>query len=482
MRHSLLAVRRPDAARLTCHLALLCGALAIASPTAAVPSASHALHMSPAQVQWFAAGYQLCAGPLQLGAGGLADRLGPRRVLLGALAVFAAGSFLATVAVHAPWLIAARLLQGTGGAALSPISLALLLGLHSATGHEDRAVAGWVSTAAVASCIGPLLGGSLTSLLGWRGVFGALAVLAALTACRARSLPAPHPDPKAPMPLDALGIALCTGAGTAILITFTAATARSAAFATAAALSSAVLLALLVRQTRRHPHPALDAGLLRRAPARRALLALFTLFTANSAFHFLAYFHLSRAHALSPVQATLVALPAVLPAVLAGRLAVARSAHHRGPALMRAGLLCVTAGLLAATAGCRRPTPLWLLSGGYVLVGCGLGLANGAAMTTVARHRAAHLTSRATATATTFAMLGGASGPVAAGAALAIAAHLPFGRGAPSGDLPAAALTAGASGGIQQGVTVGVHASLVLLALGTAAAAFALGRRARLDR
>ncbi len=52
-------------ARCTCHLALLCGALAVAAPTAAVPAVSDALGMGPALTQWFAAAYQLTSGPLQ---------------------------------------------------------------------------------------------------------------------------------------------------------------------------------------------------------------------------------------------------------------------------------------------------------------------------------------------------------------------------------------------------------------------------------
>ncbi|MBT2383604.1 MFS transporter [Streptomyces sp. ISL-11] len=449
----------------------MCGALAIAAPAAALPAASQDLRLSPAQAQWFAAGYQLSAGPLQLGAGRLADRIGPRRVLLAALAVFTAGTLWAAVAGGAPGLIGARLLQGTGGAVLSPVSLTLLLALHRTSGNETRAVAGWVSTAAVASCLGPLLGGSLTTALGWRGVFGALAVLAAVTVCGALALPVARTPLMSRTPLDITGIALCTGAAAAILIAVTG----PAALTTVSGPAAAVLLLLLVRRTRRHPHAALDARLLRHSPAHRALWGLLTLFTANSAFTFLTYFYLAHAHALGPFRATLLTLPATLPAVLTGRLAAAGTARGHGRRLLRAGLLCVAAGLLTATSGFGRPTPLWLLCGAYVLVGCGLGLANGAAMATVtARHR----TAGATATATTFAMLGGASGPVVAGAVLLAADRLPFVRGTPPGP-PGTARGAGhASWPIaEQHLTAGIHASLAVLALTTATAALALTRR-----
>ncbi|MEU4212381.1 MFS transporter [Streptomyces sp. NPDC026206] len=375
------------------------GALAIAAPMAAVPVTSRALHMGPGQAQWFAAGYQLSAGALHLGAGRLADRIGPRRVLLAAVTVFGAGSLLAATAVSASCLIFARLLQGSGGSALSPVSLALLLNLRRDSGNEARAVAGWVSTAAFASCLGPLLGGCLASTLGWRGIFGALAVLAAVTVCCSLGLPAD------------------------------------------------------VRRTRCDPHPSPGPGLLRRAPARRALCGLLILFTANSAFHFLSYCYLSHTHSLTPFQAALAASPATLPAVLTGRPAAARAALGQGPTLIRAGLLCIAAGLLVAATGYRHPTPLWLLSCACSLVGCGLGLANGAAMTTVVLHSTEHHTSRATAMATTFAMLGGALGPVLAGTALSATRGLSFAHGPPQ--MP------------------GVHTALSLIALVTAMAAFA---------
>ncbi|MFI9311382.1 MFS transporter [Streptomyces triculaminicus] len=115
------------------------------------------------------------------------------------------------------------------------------------------------------------------------------------------------------------------------------------------------------------------------------------------------------------------------PAVFTGRWA---ARHTRGPGdgapLMRTGLLCLAAGLLTGGLGRDGPTPLWLVGISCSLVGCGLGLANGAAMATVTRDRPLHTASRATATATTFAMLGGAAGPALAGALTTSLPHLPL--------------------------------------------------------
>ncbi|MEU1783824.1 hypothetical protein ABZ545_30725 [Streptomyces abikoensis] len=99
----------------------------------------------------------------------------------------------------------------------------------------------------------------------------------------------------------------------------------------------------------------------------------------------LTYFELTRAHGLSPFRAALVTLSAVAPGAITGRWAARRTKAPGGGAhLMRTGLLCIAAGLLTGSLGGGRPTPLWLNAGSCALTGCGLGLANGAAMTTVA--------------------------------------------------------------------------------------------------
>ncbi|WP_179079224.1 MFS transporter [Streptomyces rectiverticillatus] len=503
----------PRTTALPCHLALLCGALAIAAPAAAVPLVSHDLRLGPAQTAWFAAAYQLGCGPLQLGAGRIADRYGPRRVLLSALAVFTAGSLLAAAAVGGPWLVGARLMQGAGGSALSPVSLTLLLQWCPGPEAEPRAVAGWVSTAGVASCLGPLLGGSLAALLGWRAVFGALAALAAFTFRRVHAGPADRPrdsqeaggDDRSEVPgidrsdvpgtgrldalgtersdvpgierLDAPGIVLCTGTAGAVVVGLTAPAAQEPALAVAAAGAVAVLLPLAVHRARQHVHSALDVRLLREAPSRRALLVLLILFAANSAFTYLLYFALARGHGLGPFRAALVMLPAALPAVVAGRLAARRTGRGAGPALMRGGLLLMAAGLLTGCAGRHEPTPLWLTGCACALVGCGLGLANGAAMATVTGCRDRRRTSAAVATATAFAMAGGAAGPAVAGAVLTAVGELVPVCGAPAcvprGPAPAAAAASGDAGAGPY-AAVGVHVSLSLLGLATAAAALTL--------
>lgn len=459
--------RVPCLAPFACHAALLCGALAIASATAAVPAVAADLEMKPVQTQWFAAAYQLTCGPLQLGVSHFADRYGARRILLVALVTFAAASLLATAATTTAVLIAARLVQGAGGAALSPVSLTLLLTLRGRTENEPHAVAGWVSTAAAATCLGPVLGGLLTSLLGWRAAFGALTLLATVSAgCALHALGGPGPSPTSPrQAVDVVGIALCTGTAVAALITLTAPTVTASAPVQASSgLLTATLTGLLVLRTRRHPQGALDAGLLRQAVTRRALLVLPALFGANSAFTFLTYFTLTRAYGLSPLSAALVALPAAAPAVLTARLAVKRTGEHRdGAPLMRTGLLCVAAGMLISGSGQRHPMPLWLISGACAFVGSGLGLANGAAMTVISCGRTPHGTARGAATATTFAMLGGATGPAAAGAALALVGHPPR--------------TCGTSACDALGAPQGTPLALALLGLLTVAMAFALTSR-----
>jgi MFS family permease len=92
----------------------------------ALPSIQRGLHESFSQLQWVIDAYSLAFAVLLLSAGALADRHGRKRLFLAGMAVFALGSLLCGLSTSAVELEAARVLQGIGGAALAPASLALL--------------------------------------------------------------------------------------------------------------------------------------------------------------------------------------------------------------------------------------------------------------------------------------------------------------------------------------------------------------------
>lgn len=136
----------------------------------ALPTIGRHLGASLGGLQWTVTGYTLTLAGLILLGGALGDRLGRRRIFIVGVAWFALASALCGLAPSIGVLIAARMLQGIGGALLTPGSLAIIQGTFAA---EDRpkAVGAWSGLGGVAGAIGPLLGGWIVQAAGWRWVF-----------------------------------------------------------------------------------------------------------------------------------------------------------------------------------------------------------------------------------------------------------------------------------------------------------------------
>jgi len=122
------------------------------------------------RVSWIFTAYNLMVASLLLVFGWLADHVGRRRVFVVGLLLFALGSLLSGLSGELSWLIAGRALQGLGGSLMMPASLALIMAATSG-GARDRAIATWGAMAGLAAALGPVLGGGLVELFGWRSVF-----------------------------------------------------------------------------------------------------------------------------------------------------------------------------------------------------------------------------------------------------------------------------------------------------------------------
>jgi EmrB/QacA subfamily drug resistance transporter len=135
----------------------------------ALPDMRTGLHLTPAGQQWVVAGYLVTVGGLLLLAARTADLIGHRQVFLAGLAVFTLASLVGGLAQTGAILIAARIAQGAGAAALAPTSLSLLTLTH--TGEQRaKALSIWSATSGSAGALGLVLGGVITSGLGWRWV------------------------------------------------------------------------------------------------------------------------------------------------------------------------------------------------------------------------------------------------------------------------------------------------------------------------
>jgi EmrB/QacA subfamily drug resistance transporter len=163
----------------------------------ALPAIQSDLGTSSSGVQWVANAYLLTLVAFMLIGGSLADRYGLRHVFMLGVVVFALGALGAGLAPSLPLLIAARLVQGLGGAMLVPASLALV-GSHFDEQERGRAIGTWAGASALTTAMGPVLGGWLVDQWGWPAVFLLIAPVAALTlasaAWRVPPSPAKHSE------------------------------------------------------------------------------------------------------------------------------------------------------------------------------------------------------------------------------------------------------------------------------------------------
>lgn len=156
------------------------GPMALNLPLPAVPGLARYFETDPGTIQLTITLYLAGMAVAQLFLGPLSDRYGRRPVILGALAVTAAMSLFAALAASAAMLIVARVLQSFGASAGQVIGRAIIRDVFD----KDRAASmiGWVTMAmVVAPMISPSIGGLMTETIGWRWVFAATAVIAAVT-------------------------------------------------------------------------------------------------------------------------------------------------------------------------------------------------------------------------------------------------------------------------------------------------------------
>ena len=136
----------------------------------ALPDMERDLHASFNQLEWVTDAYALSLAALLLTAGSLSDRFGRRLIFALGLVIFTAGSALCGAATSPEMLIISRAAQGVGGAMLFATSLAILAATFRG---RDRGIAFgiWGAVTGVATALGPILGGAITTGFSWRGIF-----------------------------------------------------------------------------------------------------------------------------------------------------------------------------------------------------------------------------------------------------------------------------------------------------------------------
>ncbi len=333
-------------------------------------------HARAASLAWVITGYSVVFGALLVIAGRTADRLGSRRVFYAGLWVFTAGSALCGAAPSLGVLVAGRLVQGVGAAALLPASLALLLEAYPRD-ERSRVVALWGGVGALAVATGPSLGAALITALSWRAAFYVnvpVALAAALLG--RRTLPRVREATAGANP-DYPGVALLGVALSALVLAITQGPSwgwGSARVVGALALSVVMLGAFLARSAR-HPEPVLDLNLFR-ARAFSAANAATLLYTMG-------FFAMLLGNILFLTSVWRYSILAAGLAVTPGPLVVALVAGRAGRAATRVGFrpvlvtgLAVFAAGLAwyATRVGAAPDFLGVWLPGTLVVGLGVAL------------------------------------------------------------------------------------------------------------
>ncbi|GAA3411220.1 MFS transporter [Paenibacillus hodogayensis] len=137
----------------------------------AMPSLGEELGFSANHLQWVVSAYSLAFGGFLLIGGRLSDLMGRRRMFIIAMALFGLGSLLGGLSTSQLMLVIARGLQGLGGALLSPATLSLIMSNFDEGAERNRAMGIWSAMGGVGLSLGLLLGGVLTSYVGWEATF-----------------------------------------------------------------------------------------------------------------------------------------------------------------------------------------------------------------------------------------------------------------------------------------------------------------------
>ena len=310
----------------------------------ALPTIGTELDASVAGLQWVISGYTLTIASLILLGGSLGDRFGRRRIFLIGVVWFAGASLLCGVAPTSEALVAARALQGIGGALLTPGSLAILQASF-APSDRGRAVGAWSGLSGIAAAIAPFVGGWLIGVGSWRLIFlinvplaVAVVVLALLRSRDAISLSRGG--------IDVVGAALTVVGLAGVTWALIEAGERGA---TAGVLSAGAVglasLAGFVAAERTVRHPMVPLEMFRSRQFTAANLVTLIVYASLSLMFFLLVVHLQQVLGYSPTQAGAATLP-VTGLMLALSARAGMLAERIGPRPpMTIGPLGIAAGL-----------------------------------------------------------------------------------------------------------------------------------------
>jgi EmrB/QacA subfamily drug resistance transporter len=312
--------------------------------TVALPAIATDLGFTPGSLSWVMTAYLIAYGGLLLLSGRLGDLLGRKRMFLAGLAVFVLASLACGLAPSPGALIAARFVQGIGGAMASAVTLGMIVRLYDKPADQGRAIGAFAFTGAVGASVGLIIGGILVQYASWHWIFFVNLPIGLLTGITGWRVLAADQGIGLRAGADGLGAFLAT-AGVML-----------GAFAIAqpadwwAGLIAAALLAGFVARQATARAPLLPLRILASRNVAGANLAQLLIIGAAMGFQVIVVLYMQRALGFSPAQSGLGLFPtAVVIAIVSLGLSARLTTRFGARRLLVAGLVMITAALVLLT-------------------------------------------------------------------------------------------------------------------------------------
>jgi EmrB/QacA subfamily drug resistance transporter len=341
-----------------------------------LPSIARDLQGGFADVEWVVSAYILPFAALLMPAGALADRLGRRRMLILGLSIFTFASFLCGAAPNLLTLNGARALQAVGAALQLTSSLAVVAQGFEAN-ERARVYAIWGTVMGMAPPLGPILGGLVTSYLGWRWAFYINLPLGAGLIALAVTSVGESRDPKAGG-LDYPGIVLFGGG--LFSVVWALIDANRVGWESAPTIIrlviGAVLLVGFVFAERKHRRPMIDLTIFRDPTVVGAAVAMLGYAASAQVMMTILPLYLQDAFVLSPAIAGLAMIPFALPLLIGPSVGGKLAATMSSRAILSLGLGLVAIGNAVAATAVLADLAYWTAAIGMFITGSGAGLLN----------------------------------------------------------------------------------------------------------
>jgi EmrB/QacA subfamily drug resistance transporter len=411
--------RRRVGVLLICCMSLFIVGLDMTAVYVALPTIGRELGAGVSGLQWTVDAYTVVMASLLMFSGSMADRIGRKRTFVAGLTVFSLASLLCSLAPSVELLVAARALQALGASMLNPVAMSIITNTFTDPRERAQAVGVWGAVFGISMALGPVMGGTLVSTLGWEAIFlinlplGLAAIVLTLRFV---------PESKAPRPrrFDPLGQAavFVLLAGLTYGIIEAPVRGWSTPVVVAAFAAAAAALITLLRYEPRRTDPLVDLRFFRSTPFASSVGIAIAGFAMFGGFLFLNTLYLQDVRGLSPVHAGLATVPLAIMTTVASPIA-GRLVGIRGPRLplVIAGVCTITACVMLTGIGAGTSL-VWLL-GAYAIFGIGFGFLNAPITNTAVSGMPRAQAGVAAAIATTSRQVGQTLGVAVAGAVIA---------------------------------------------------------------